>query len=53
MNRRNFLGTAIAGAIGFTASDGKAHAAEQKSTHQNRFALATYSIWRFKDGLKK
>ncbi len=64
IQRRTFLGrcAAVAAAIGFnsrsfgqepdeqtnTATPGS----EQKHTQSNRIALATYSFWRFKDGLK-
>ncbi len=53
MNRRHFISAGALAAAGLSA---QACATADTSTPQkstNRFALATYSIWRFKDGLKK
>ena len=52
MNRRHFL-AAGAAAAGLAATSGCTTSPPQDLKSTNRFALATYSIWRFKDGLKK
>ncbi|MBN1480659.1 sugar phosphate isomerase/epimerase [candidate division KSB1 bacterium] len=53
INRRHFVAASALATAGFVVPAQPAPANE-KSTHQsNRIALASYSIWRFKDGLKK
>jgi len=49
-NRRQFLTTSVlASGLALT----KSSRAQNSSKRRPRFALATYSIWRFKEGLKK
>jgi len=64
IQRRTFLGrcAAVAAAAGFNSrsfgqepneqTNTTTPGSEQKQTQSNRIALATYSFWRFKDGLK-
>lgn len=51
MNRRKFIGTTALATAGPLAPIG-GFAAENSNNHANRIAVATYSFWRFKDGLK-
>ena len=50
INRRNFLASGVAAAA--VASTPIASFSQETTAASNRFALATYSIWRFKEGLK-
>jgi L-ribulose-5-phosphate 3-epimerase len=51
INRRLFLGSTALATAGSFAPLGSL-AAEEVNNHANRIAVATYSFWRFKDGLK-
>ncbi len=50
INRRNFLASGVAAAT--VASTPIASFSQETTAASNRFALATYSVWRFKEGLK-
>lgn len=51
INRRKFLASGVAAAT--VVSTPISSAAQKPGPAINQFALATYSIWRFKEGLKK